>query len=154
MAKVRTRHFLSTLSAGLPVCAAMALAVGGVAGAAAAQAGAQHRPLSQRHDYSQENDACLTRAHGDSQKMLSCNGAEIERQDLLLNEAYRIVMARLNPQQRIVLRDYERRWLALRDRQCAQESSARPGRIDEVEYSRCILTEVTSRREWVENYRP
>jgi uncharacterized protein YecT (DUF1311 family) len=154
MAKIRAGRFFSAMSAELSACAAITRAVSGVAGASAAPAGAQHRPLTQRQDYSQENDICLTRARGDSQKMLNCNGAEIERQDLLLNEAYRTVMARLNPQQRIVLRDYERRWLALRDRQCAQESSARPGQIDEIAYSRCILTKVTSRREWVENYRP
>jgi uncharacterized protein YecT (DUF1311 family) len=142
------------MSAGLPVYVAIALAVGAVVGASTAQAATQHRPVAQRDDYAGEDNPCLKRAGGVTEKMLSCNGAEIERQDLLLNEAYRTVMARLNPQQRIVLRDYERRWLALRDRQCAQESSARPGRIDEVEYSRCILTEVTSRREWVENYRP
>nr|WP_299855494.1 lysozyme inhibitor LprI family protein [Sphingomonas bacterium] len=87
-------------------------------------------------------------------KVVACNGAEIERQDLRLNEAYRIVMARLNPQQRVVLRDYERRWLALRDRQCAQEAVDESGALGDMGYSRCILVEVASRREWVENYRP
>jgi uncharacterized protein YecT (DUF1311 family) len=154
MANIRTRRFRRAISVGLPGCAAIALAIGGLAGAASAQAGERRASSPLRHDYSAENDACLAQARGVSAKMLSCNGAEIEREDVRLNEAYRIVMARLNPQQRIVLRDYERRWLALRDRQCAQESSARPGQIDEIAYSRCILVEVASRREWVENYRP
>ena len=105
-------------------------------------------------NYSREHDTCLAGAHDVPSKVLSCNGAEIERQDLRLNEAYRIVMARLNAQQRIVLRDYERRWLALRDRQCAQEASTKPGQIDEIAYSRCVLVEVASRREWVEKYQP
>jgi uncharacterized protein YecT (DUF1311 family) len=154
MANIRARHFRTAMSAGLPGCAAMALALTGLAGASPVQAGARSRPSLQRHDYSQDDKTCLTQARGVTAKMLSCNGAEIEREDLRLNEAYRIVMARLNPQQRIVLRDYERRWLALRDRQCAQESGAKPGQIDEIAYSRCILVEVASRREWVEKYRP
>lgn len=154
MANIRTRRFLPATSAGLLAWSAFGLAIGALAGASYAQAGTRGVRSPQRHDYSAENDACLAAARGVSAKMLSCNGAEIEREDLRLNEAYRTVMARLNPQQRVVLRDYERRWLALRDRQCAQESSAKPGQIDEIAYSRCILVEVASRREWVENYRP
>lgn len=57
-----------------------------------------------------------------------CAGREYKKNDDLLNEVYRQLHAKLrDPQQRNMLEQAERAWIAYRDRQCAFQSSGSAG---------------------------
>ena len=123
-----------------------------VAGAAGAQTQAQ---VERR--YSAVYDRCLATgdaARGVTSAMMSCTGAEIERQDARLNQAYRMAMMRLTPAARTRLRASERRWIAQRDRGCRRSARTyEGGTAAGLNYSGCILDETVKRTMWLERYR-
>lgn len=101
---------------------------------------------------------CTDASGGITVEMMNCNGVEIDYQDARLNRAYKRAMARLTPAQRLVLRTSERKWLRERESNCARENDesglGNEGTLAMVIFSTCIMSEITSRANWLETYRP
>ena len=108
--------------------------------------------------YSRYYNDCINSgdaAQGITVGILDCNGAEIDRQDARLNQAYKMVMMRLNVAQKAKLRISERTWIGKRDARCrAISASEESGTFGAILYSNCILSETTARRMWLESYKP
>lgn len=106
--------------------------------------------------YSKDYQACLATgnaANGVTVAMMDCNDAEINRQDARLNQAYKMVMLRLNGSAKTTLRASERSWIGARDSRCARESaSERGGSLENLIYSSCVLDETIKRTMWLEHY--
>jgi uncharacterized protein YecT (DUF1311 family) len=107
--------------------------------------------------YSRDYNRCLNSgdaANGATYAMRECNSAEIGRQDVRLNQAYKMVMARLNAPQKKTLRMSERTWILERDAQCRREAAeAEGGTLQPILYGGCILNETIKRTMWLEAYR-
>jgi uncharacterized protein YecT (DUF1311 family) len=107
--------------------------------------------------YSREYRECMASgdaANGVTVGIMSCNGIEIDQQDTRLNQAYRMVMTRLNVQKKTALRTSERNWIRQRDEKCRRKSAAAEGgSLAGIIYSKCILDETIKRRIWLENYK-
>lgn len=104
---------------------------------------------------SREYNACMNReAAGTTSGMMSCSGAEIDRQDARLNQAYRMTMQRLKPVRQARLRADERAWIARRERTCRAEARTyEDGTAGALNFSQCTLRETIARRLWLERYR-
>jgi uncharacterized protein YecT (DUF1311 family) len=70
--------------------------------------------------------------------MQACIGAEYERQDRLLNAAYKAAMAGRSPAAQKVLRQEQRGWIKRRDSECLENLTG--GTIDHVEIPLCHLS--------------
>lgn len=96
--------------------------------------------------------ACIDASGGVTVEMLDCNGAELDMQDARLNQAYRMVMARLAPAQKTHLRTLQRKWLVTRERRCSFPEET--GTLGTVMRSGCFLDETIARTIWLERYKP
>jgi len=106
--------------------------------------------------FSRAYDECIgsgDAANGVTAAMMDCIGAEIERQDARLNQAYRMVMSRLTSAQQTALRSSERTWIKARDARC-KASGDGGGSLDGVLYANCILDATARRVRFLETYRP
>ena len=107
--------------------------------------------------YSAAYNSCMNSgdaAHGVTSGIMDCNGAEIDLQDARLNQAYKMVMSRLDDQQKTVLRTSERNWIKSRDAACKKSvGDEEGGTLGTVMYSNCILDETISRTIYLENHR-
>ena len=107
--------------------------------------------------YSRDYDRCMSTgeaAEGVTSAMMECNDAEIDRQDSRLNQAYKMVMARLNLDQKQTLRASERQWIVTRDRNCRKAiGEEEGGSLGRIIYSNCILNTTIKRTMWLEIYR-
>jgi uncharacterized protein YecT (DUF1311 family) len=70
--------------------------------------------------------------------MQACIAAEYERQDRLLNAAYKAAMAARNPAAQKALRQEQRGWIKRRDSECLENLTG--GTIDHVEIPLCHLS--------------
>jgi uncharacterized protein YecT (DUF1311 family) len=80
--------------------------------------------------YSTDYKQCMSSgdaAQGVTSGILDCNGSEIERQDARLNQAYKMVMTRLSPDSKAILRGREREWITQRDAGCHKISDPKSG---------------------------
>jgi uncharacterized protein YecT (DUF1311 family) len=83
-----------------------------------------------------------------------CIELELGRQEGRLNEAYRIVMARLAPARRDALRASERIWVKARHRECDliyREMEGGTG--DGVALDTCLAVRAAERTSWIEGFR-
>lgn len=132
-------------------CIAVAL---GLTGAAAAVAQTKKQVETR---YTNNYNRCMNTgaaANGVTSGIMDCNGLEIDRQDARLNQAYKMVMTRSNPQQKIVLRTSERQWITQRDARCKRAAASEEGgSLAGIIYSGCILDETIKRTIWLENYK-
>ena len=121
-----------------------------------AAAGQSHGKIEAQ--YSREYNQCMNSgeaAEGVTLGILNCNGTEIDRQDARLNQAYKMVMIRLNAAQKSKLRFLERAWVNRRDARCRHEAAPEEGgTLASIIYSGCILNETIARRQWLEAYKP
>lgn len=131
----------------------VAIAVGLIG---AASAGAQTKRRVQDR-YSNDYNRCMNTgdaANGVTSGIMDCNGLEIDRQDARLNQAYKMVMARSNSQQKTGLRMSERNWIGQRDARCQRASASEEGgSLTTIIYSGCILEETIKRIIWLETYK-
>ncbi len=108
--------------------------------------------------YSSEYNECLSTgdaANGVTVAILDCNGAEIDRQDDRLNQAYAAAMAKLSSAEKARLRTSERSWIEDRDANCRREAGAGDGgTLASVSFSGCVLNETAKRADWLEQYQP
>ncbi len=63
-------------------------------------------------------EKCMERAAAVDPLMIECYGAEISLQDRRLNEAYRRLLAKLEPDRRKVLVEVQRQWLRYTEGNC------------------------------------
>lgn len=83
--------------------------------------------------------ACLTEAAGVTPDMKQCMGTEYAYQDKRLNKAYKALMATLDKDQQVKLRNDERTWIAYRDSHCALDPDG--GQAAELDAYDCSVEE-------------
>lgn len=106
--------------------------------------------------FSRAYDDCMgsgEAANGVTAAMMDCIGAEIDREDARLNQAYKMVMSRLTSPQKTALRSSERTWIKARDARCKAGGDG-GGSLDGVLYANCILDATARRVRFLETYRP
>jgi uncharacterized protein YecT (DUF1311 family) len=116
---------------------------------------ASKSPVEQR--YTPAYNRCLApaEAQGQTSAVVECNAVETRIQDGRLNQAYKMVMARLPANRQEQLRRYERNWIKSRNVACAKEQrdAGVEGTLGEQIYSGCILDETIKRTIYLEQYR-
>jgi len=88
-------------------------------------------------------DACLAASGGVTAAMNDCIGAEHDYQDTRLNAAYQRLRKSMTDAERVALRDEERAWIALRDKQCAPDKDG--GTAAMLDSNQCHLRETAAR---------
>lgn len=136
----------------------IALALGaGLALPGPAQLAWAQWPAPVERALSREYNDCMARgdaARGATAAMRECSGAEMERQDARLNQAYRMTMQRLPKARQAKLRTAQRAWIRQRDRTCTREALPfHGGTMAPLTHGQCALRETIARRLWLERYR-
>jgi uncharacterized protein YecT (DUF1311 family) len=92
-------------------------------------------------------------AQGVTSAMLDCTNAEADRQDQKLNATYKRVMAAAtDDDERVQLRDAERKWIKARDATCTSEAADDGGgSLSTVTYASCQLKQRIDRNKQLEN---
>ncbi|HQV04355.1 MULTISPECIES: lysozyme inhibitor LprI family protein [unclassified Novosphingobium] len=104
--------------------------------------------------YTRDYNQCMDAAEGVTVDMMDCIGAEIDRQDARLNQAYVMVMRPLSRAKKDQLRGLQRSWIRQRDARCSRASNdAGGGSLSGVVYASCILDETIKRTVFLENYK-
>lgn len=107
--------------------------------------------------YSAAFDTCMAggqAADGVTYAMVECSGAELDRQDARLNQAYKMVMDRLPRRRKTALRTSQRRWIAMRDADCQKAyDDAGGGSASGLERLGCLTSETIRRTIFLERYR-
>ena len=86
--------------------------------------------------------------------ILDCNRAEIDRQDVRLNAAYRKAMSRLGPARKARLRALERAWIKHRERNCDKQAEPQAGgSLYMIIHTACFLAATSERADYLEAYR-
>jgi uncharacterized protein YecT (DUF1311 family) len=95
---------------------------------------------------------CMVKSEGVTVNMLDCSADELRRQDALLNESYRKLMASAATPQREQLREAQRAWIKYRDSTCSlMQSFEGGGTLTAVIGSGCVLEETARRAKWLED---
>lgn len=93
-------------------------------------------------------------ARGVTPAMMECLGAELERQDARLNQAYKMVMNRLPQKRKTALRMSQRKWIRDRDAKCKRAyDAAGGGTASGLELQGCKTSETIRRTIFLERYR-
>ncbi len=86
--------------------------------------------------------------------MIGCANAETERQDVRLNQTYKLALGRLSSVKKAHLRSSERKWIERLHGRCVSEAASEEGgSLANVIYANCILDETIKRTIWIEKYR-
>lgn len=102
----------------------------------------------------QEYNQCMDASEGVTVAMMDCIGAEIERQDARLNQAYVMVMRPLPRAKKDRLRGLQRAWIRQRDAKCSRAAAEDGGgSMAGITYAGCILDETIRRTIYLENYK-
>lgn len=93
-------------------------------------------------------------ARGVTPAMAECMGAELDRQDARLNQAYKMVMGRSPQKRKTALRTSQRKWIKTRDATCQQAyDAAGGGTASGLEKLGCLTSETIKRTIFLERYR-
>jgi uncharacterized protein YecT (DUF1311 family) len=106
--------------------------------------------------YSPEHGRCIDAARGGDIAMIDCNDAEVERQDVALNQVYRGLLGRLPSAQAARLRASQRAWLRNGEGYCTKEVGSpfeQWGTLEHLRYSNCYLDRTIRRTVLLERYR-
>ena len=120
-----------------------------------ALAAATTMPLAvhaQEINLTKQFSVCMDKADGVTQNMVECIDAEIKRQDVRLNKAYKALVADLNPERKKQLLEAQRAWLKFRDTNCAFYFDPEGGTIARVQAVDCLMTMTASRAKELENF--
>jgi uncharacterized protein YecT (DUF1311 family) len=96
-------------------------------------------------EFSKEFDICMDKAGGVTPAMIDCISAELKRQDVLLNENYRKLMASLSTKRKQALQEAQRAWLKFRDTNCDFYYDPDGGTAARVDANECVLNTTTDR---------
>jgi uncharacterized protein YecT (DUF1311 family) len=121
----------------------------------AASSTVSHEQVERR--YTKDYETCTSTgdaAAGVQSAMNACAADEYKRQDIRLNQAYVMVLNRVNVAGKTKLRMAQRGWIKLRDRKCAaKEKEYDGGSIAPLIFFACMTDETIRRTMWLENYR-
>jgi uncharacterized protein YecT (DUF1311 family) len=96
-------------------------------------------------EFSKDFDGCMDKAGGVTPAMIDCMSAELKRQDGLLNENYRKLMASLSTKRKKALQEAQRAWLKFRDTNCDFYYDPDGGTAARVDANECLLNATTDR---------
>ena len=96
-------------------------------------------------EFSKDFDTCMDKAAGVTPAMIDCISAELKRQDAVLNENYRKLMAPLSAKRKKALQEAQRAWLKFRDTNCDFYYDPDGGTAARVDSSECLLNATTDR---------
>jgi uncharacterized protein YecT (DUF1311 family) len=96
-------------------------------------------------EFSKEFEACLDKAGGVTPAMIDCISAELKRQDALLNQNYRKLMASLSAGRKKVLQEAQRAWIKFRDTNCDFYFDPDGGSAARIDANECLLNATADR---------
>ncbi|MYL23978.1 DUF1311 domain-containing protein [Halomonas alkaliantarctica] len=107
-------------------------------------------PVTPAEDlYTGRYASCMDESGGVTVNMMNCIGAEIERQDARLNEAYQKLLSNISEKRQQELLGAQRLWIQYRDANCLFYATA-GGTLAMVASNECVLRETTQRAEELE----
>ncbi len=102
--------------------------------------------------FSRHFAACMDKAGGVTQSMVECIDAEVKRQDVRLNKAYKAVMADLSSPRKDELQGVQRLWLKFREANCRFYADPDGGSMARVEANHCFLSVTAARARELEGF--
>jgi uncharacterized protein YecT (DUF1311 family) len=96
-------------------------------------------------EFSKDFETCLDKARGVTPGMIDCISAELKRQDTLLNQNFRKLMASLQPERKKVLQEAQRAWIKFRDTNCDFYNDPGGGSAARVDANECRLNATADR---------
>ena len=102
---------------------------------------------------SQKFGACMDKSDGVTVNMMDCIDAEIKRQDVRLNKAYKTLMTvELPPERKKQLQAAQRAWIKFRDLNCDFFHDPNGGTIAGVNANSCMMQMTADRAKELENF--
>lgn len=105
--------------------------------------------------YSAEYGQCMASgdaARGTTMGILDCMGQENARQDVRLNQAYKLAMQPSSEVSQTTLRQSERLWLKDREATCTADASPFEGGTQQrISYAQCLMDETIKRTSWLQS---
>jgi uncharacterized protein YecT (DUF1311 family) len=109
----------------------------------------------QEESYSAAYKTCMDKSGGVTADMLDCGNAEYAKLDAALNAAYREASKELSPEQRSLLRDTQRSWLAYRDSSCSfMTRLGDRGTMASLTDQSCLMSVTAERTRWLKSLMP
>jgi uncharacterized protein YecT (DUF1311 family) len=96
-------------------------------------------------EFSKDFETCLDKAAGVTPAMIDCISAELKRQDVLLNQNYRKLMASLSAGRKKTLQEAQRAWIKFRDTNCDFYYDPDGGSAARVDANECLLNATADR---------
>jgi uncharacterized protein YecT (DUF1311 family) len=96
-------------------------------------------------EFSKEFDACIEKSGGVTPAVIDCISVELKRQDALLNENYRKLIAPLSTKRKNALLDAQRAWLKFRDTNCDFYYDPDGGSAARIDANECLLNTTADR---------
>jgi uncharacterized protein YecT (DUF1311 family) len=96
-------------------------------------------------EFSKDFEACLDKAAGVTPAMIDCISAELKRQDALLNQNYRKLIATLSTGRRKALQEAQRAWIKFRDTNCDFYYDPDGGSASRIDANECLLNATADR---------
>src|SRR5262249_36005287 len=98
-----------------------------------------------------EYSKCIEQSGGSDPAMLDCIGAEAERQDKRLNDAYKKLISDLKPERRKELQEAQRLWIKYTEANCNFYSDPDGGTAANLAASECPVLAKATRAKELEN---
>lgn len=109
----------------------------------------------QEESYSPAYKTCMDKSGGVTADMLDCGNKEYSKLDAALNAAYRDANKDLSLEQRNLLRDTQRSWLAYRDSSCSFMSRLGDrGTMASLTDQSCLMSVTAERTRWLKSLTP
>lgn len=109
----------------------------------------------QEESYSPAYKACMDKSGGVTADMRDCGTKEYAKLDAALNAAYREANKDLSPEQRNLLRDTQRSWLAYRDSSCSfMGRLGDRGTMASLIDQSCLMSVTAERTRWLKSLMP
>jgi len=103
-------------------------------------AGASTAACADENDgYTAAYNKCMDNSGGVTSEMLSCQDAELKKQDRLLNDAYKKAMKILDDGQKKQLKEGQKAWLKMRDADAGLMGTLSGGTMDRLNASSVFL---------------
>jgi uncharacterized protein YecT (DUF1311 family) len=96
-------------------------------------------------EFGKDFEACLDKAGGVTPAMIDCISVELKRQDALLNQNYRNLMASLSAGRKKALQEAQRAWIKFRDTNCDFYYDPDGGSAARIDANECQLNMTSDR---------
>jgi uncharacterized protein YecT (DUF1311 family) len=101
--------------------------------------------VAANREFSKDFETCLDKAAGVTPAMIDCISTELKRQDTLLNDNYRKLMASLSAGRKKTLQEAQRAWIKFRDTNCDFYYDPDGGTAARVDARECLLNATADR---------